>query len=96
MNSDLQAIQYYTSRYSLKVNSDKYFIMIFGPKYTKNFIKSHLNVMLDNNELKSEESVKLLGIMFDQNLRLKNHIDMLRKMLYTSPIILSKLSYNQL
>ena len=71
MNVDLSTIDKWISRNLLLINYQKTCYMLF--KYgTSNF---ELNITSQNNVIKRVNNVKVLGLIFDESLNFKNHIE---------------------
>lgn len=78
LNSDIQGIQSYSCRHNLQLNVEKCSLIVFGPKLND----INLDLHFGNSKLKIVKSVKLLGIVFDQDLRFKTHVSLLVKNSY--------------
>ena len=57
-------------------------IILFSRNITTNFNTNNLNFVLDNNPITYKITFKYLGIIFDNNLSFKYHIDYLVNKLY--------------
>lgn len=82
LNFDLEGIQTYSFTHNLKLNDEKCSFIVFGPKFDDSNLVSTLNIHCGKSKLKLVKSVKLLGVVFDQDLRFKNHVSLLVKKSY--------------
>ena len=64
VNSELKLISKWLSNNKLCINYSKTYFMIFSKRRSK----SDLNIVIDNNKIKETDSVKYLGIIFDNKL----------------------------
>lgn len=87
VNNELIKINSWLQSNKLFLNYSKTNYLIF----TKKKIKPKLNISINNHILKQKESVKYLGIIIDQNISWKPHIDKLKSTLSRNCYALSKL-----
>ena len=71
-------------KHNLKLDSSKCHIMIFGSKNKVNCIQNNINIHINNIFLSVVHSAKNLDLIFDDNLRLKSHINSLLNKTYIS------------
>uniref|UniRef100_A0A3Q3KA17 Reverse transcriptase domain-containing protein n=1 Tax=Monopterus albus TaxID=43700 RepID=A0A3Q3KA17_MONAL len=58
----------------LLLNSDKTEVIVLGPENLRNLLSNHI-VTLDDIALASSTTVRNLGVIFDQNMSFKSHIN---------------------
>ena len=80
-----------TNKLSLNVDKTKY--VLFHKSRQKNKIPLNLpSLKIDQTEIKREQSLKFLGVLVDENLNWKNHIDLLLSKISKSIGVLYKAS----
>ena len=78
MNSEMNKIEHWFQANRLKINASKTSLMIFKPKNKKiqdNIIKLYIN----DAEVTKVQSTKFLGVIIDENLSWKEHVDDITK-----------------
>lgn len=93
INEDLENLALASKKHSLKLNPNKSVALFFGPKSTD---LKNIGIQINNIKIPVLESSKNLGLIIDNNLRFRNHINMqikksfsILKLLYPQRHILS-------
>lgn len=84
INNDLNLLYELCLKHNLKLNSGKSHIMIFGSHNKVNCIQNNINIQINNISLPIVHSAKNLGLIIDDNLRFKSHINSLLNKTYIS------------
>ena len=83
INNDLNLLYELCLKHHLKLNCGKSHIMIFGSHNKVNCIQNNINIQINNIFLPIVHSAKNFGIIIDDNLRFKSHINSLLLNYYT-------------
>ena len=80
VNEELQEVNNWFKANKLSINASKTNFMILGtPHMTSTKAREELNVMLDNTALERVKFTKFLGVLIDECLTWKNHINCISK-----------------
>ena len=82
INNDLKHIYVYCKNHCLKLNAKKTDMILFCPTTEYEHIQNNMNIVINNETLSFSESVKYLGVIFDKNLRFKEHVKVLLQRVY--------------
>lgn len=82
INADLDAISKYSFENNLKLNVGKCTVVCFSSSNLKNYLKANLRVKVNDEILNISSCAKNLGVIFDDDLRFKNYINLLVKKSY--------------
>lgn len=74
INNDLSALNVHCKEHNLKLNSQKTMIMLFSPKSVYAQLRDSLKISIGDESLTFVESAKNLGVIFDSNLRFREHL----------------------
>ena len=75
INEDINKFIRAARDHCLVINPSKSEVIIFGPKKQKDAVKSTLNIVVENTVLEKKDSVKILGVIIDSDLRFENHVN---------------------
>lgn len=75
LNSDLESIAMRSEDLNLKINPDKCSVILFSFKKINQQLKNNFNPLINKKSLKVVSSVKNLGLILDENLRFKEHVN---------------------
>lgn len=84
INSDLHSILQFSIDHNLKLNADKCAAILFCSNKLRDILTTNLNLKLDNHPLSTVHKVKNLGIIFEDNLRFKEHVALLVRKTYVA------------
>ena len=94
VNAELKEVSNWFKTNKLSVNASKTNYMLLGTSHmTSSKIQQDLNVILDNTVLDRVSHTKFLGVLIDENLTWKYHIDCVSKTLSRNIGIMNKLKY---
>ena len=94
VNVELKEVSNWFKTNKLSVNASKTNYMLLGTSHmTSSKIQQDLNVILDNTVLDRVSHTKFLGVLIDENLTWKYHIDCVSKTLSRNIGIMNKLKY---
>jgi hypothetical protein len=97
INKELSEVNNWFKANKLSVNASKTNYMIMGtPKMTslgQGDSQPNFNIILDDTELERVNRTKFLGVIIDENLTWKNHIDGITKTISRNIGIINKLKY---
>ena len=80
VNKELQEVNNWFKANKLSINASKTNFMILGtPHMTSTKAREELNVILDNTALERVQFTKFLGVLIDECLTWKNHINCISK-----------------
>lgn len=79
INSDLQRISEYALSHNLALNPKKSKILLFCPNNHRDYLKSQMHILINNEEVQFTSEAKNLGIQFDEKLRFIGHVVNLTK-----------------
>jgi hypothetical protein len=92
INAELDKVSNWFKANKLSVNASKTNYMIMGTSHMTSAEKlQNINVLLDDTTLERVEYTKFLGILIDENLTWKNHINCISKTLSRNIGIMNKL-----
>ena len=96
INVELDKVSNWFKANKLSVNASKTNYMIMGtPHMTSAEILQNINVLLDDTSLERVDYTKFLGVLIDENLTWKTHINCVSKTLSRNIGIMNKLKlYN--
>lgn len=92
INHDLTSIERYSNSHNLKLNIGKCAVICFCNKKNINFVKENIKLKISDISLTVVNKVKSLGLIYDENLRFKEHVNLIVKKAY----IALKLLYNNI
>lgn len=84
INTDLNAISTYAEQNNLKLNPNKCSCILFASNSIRHEIKTNLNLRINSQPLEIVDQVKNLGLIFDNELRFKQHVSKMVKKCYIS------------
>ena len=94
VNAELEEVSNWFKTNKLSVNASKTNYMILGTSHmTSVKAQQHFNVILDDTVLDRVKCTKFLGVLIDENLTWKCHIDCVSKTLSRNIDIMNKLKY---
>ena len=94
VNEELEEVSNWFKANKLSVNASKTNFMILGtPHMTSNIEKERLNVILDDTLLERVKHTKFLGLLIDECLTWKTHIDCVSKTISRNIGIMNKLKH---
>ena len=94
VNAELEEVSNWFKTNKLSVNASKTNYMILGTSHmTSVKPQQHFNVILDDTVLDKVKCTKFLGVLIDENLTWKCHIDCVSKTLSRNIGIMNKLKY---
>ena len=93
MNAALEEVSNWFKTNKLPVNASKTNYMILGTSHMTSVKAQHFNVILDDTVLDRVKCTKFLGVLIDENLTWKCHIDCVSKTLSRNIGIMNKLKY---
>ena len=94
VNAELEEVSNWFKTNKLSVNASKTNYMILGTSHmTSVKAQQHFNVILDDTVLDRVKCTKFLGVLIDENLTWKCHIDCVSKTLSRNIGIMNKLKY---
>ena len=94
INEELKEVNNWFKANKLSVNASKTNYMILGtPHMVSNIDKSDMNVILDNTCLERVKHTKFLGVLIDDCLTWKNHIDCVSKTIARNIGVMNKLKH---
>ena len=93
INRKLKKVSNWFKANKLSVNASKTNFMTLGTSQMTNKIKEEFNIILDNTELDKVTSTKFLGIIIDENLVWKNHIDCISRTISRNIGVINKLKH---
>ena len=94
MNAELKEVSNWLKTNKLSVNASKTNYLLLGTSHmTSSKLQQDLNVILDNTVLDRVSHTKYLGVLIDENLTWKYHIDCVSKTLSRNISIMNKLKY---
>ena len=79
INTELKEVTNWFKTNKLSVNASKTNFMIMGTTHQTSKPKNNIKVILDNVELSRVNKTKFLGVLIDENLTWKDHIDAISK-----------------
>ena len=77
----------------MSVNASKTNFMIMGTTHQTSKPKNNIKVILDNVELSRVNKTKFLGVLIDENLTWKDHIDAISKTMSRNVGMINKLKH---
>ena len=94
VNKELQEVNNWFKANKLSVNASKTNFMILGtPHMTSTRTREDLNVTLDNTALERVKFTKFLGVLIDECLTWKNHINCISKTISRNIGVMNKLKH---
>ena len=94
VNEELQEVNNWFKANKLSINASKTNFMILGtPHMTSTKAREDLNVMLDNSALERVKFTKFLGVLIDESLTWKNHINCTSKTISRNIGVKNKLKH---
>lgn len=82
INKELESIFQFSKEHNLKLNPDKCSAMLFCSKQKRDIIKTQLNIKINDKDITFTDSLKNLGLTFDENLRFHHHVKKLIQKTY--------------
>ena len=79
---DLEKLVDMSAAHNLQLNAKKSSVMLFGPKYKREFIKPYFKIKINEEELPILTEAKNLGLWLDSDLRFCKHVNSLCKLSY--------------
>ena len=92
LNICLNKLSHWFEVNRLVINTSKSAVMIFGTKNTTR-LAQNLNVTFNNNTLQQVHHTKILGIVIDENLSFKDHIEYLEKKISPKIAVIHRLRH---
>ena len=93
INTELKEVTNWFKTNKLSVNASKTNFMIMGTTHQTSKPKNNIKVILDNVELSRVNKTKFLGVLIDENLTWKDHIDAISKTMSRNIGIINKLKH---
>jgi hypothetical protein len=95
VNAELKEVSNWFKANKLSVNASKTNYMVLGTPHMTAAVKiqQNLNIILDNTSLDRVDNTKFLGVLIDENLTWKCHIDCMSKTLSRNIGIMNKLKH---
>ena len=94
VNEELQEVNNWFKANKLSINASKTNFMILGtPHMTSTKAREDLNVILDNTALERVKFTKFLGVLIDECLTWKNHINCISKTISRNIGVMNKLKH---
>ena len=94
VNEELQEVNNWFKANKLSINASKTNFMTLGtPHMTSTKAREELNVMLDNTALERVKFTKFLGVLIDECLTWKNHINCISKTISRNIGVMNKLKH---
>ena len=93
INTELKEVTNWFKTNKLSVNARKTNVMIMGTTYQTSKPENSIKVMLDNVELSCVNKTKFLGVLIDENLTWKDHIDAISKTMSRNVRMINKLKH---
>jgi len=99
INKELEEVTQWFKANKLSVNAGKTNYMLMGTrhgnsKYVTSSADKNITIELDNTKLQRVNSTKFLGVIIDENLTWKNHIDGISKTIARNIGVLNKLKHS--
>lgn len=82
INSDLKNFVEISKDHCLVINPSKSNVIIFGPKNQRNVVNNSIQVSVDNTIVEPTNEVKNLGVIIDNDLRFRSHVNKLIQKAY--------------
>ena len=92
IKSVVEKVQNWMSRRKLKLNTDKTEIILIGSEYQLQNLNFPTFCNLNNDEIKIKDEVRNLGVIFDKNLSMKNHLKNIKSSVIGNIINISRIS----
>ena len=93
INTELKEVTNWFKTSKLSVNASKTNFMIMGTIHQTSKPKNNIKVILDNVELSRVNKTKFLGVLIDENLTWKDHIDAISKTMSRNIGMINKLKH---
>ena len=94
VNEELKEVNIWFKANKLSINASKTIFLILGtPHMTSTKAREELNVMLDNTALERVKFTKFLGLLTDECLTWKNHINCISKTISRNIGVMNKLKH---
>ena len=93
VNNELKEVSNWFKANKLSINASKTNFMILGTSFMTSKIQSDLKISLNNTQLDRVTSTKFLGIIVDENLTWKNHINCTSKTISRNIGVINKLKH---
>ena len=94
VNEELQEVNNWFKANKLSINANKTNFMILGtPHMTSTKAREDLNVILDNTALERVKFTQFLGVLIDECLTWKNHINCISKTISRNIGVMNKLKH---
>ena len=93
VNRELKEVSNWFRANKLSINASKTNFMIMGTPHMTGKIQGDLNITLDNSLLDKVSSTKFLGVIIDENLTWKNHINCISKTISRNIGVINKLKH---
>ena len=91
MNIELSHVETWLNTKKLSLNISKSNFVLFHPPQKK--VNGPIKLYVNNTLLEEKNHAKYLGVMMDNNLSLKSHVNYIAKKIKRSAGIISKLRY---
>lgn len=92
IKSVVEKVQNWMSRRKLKLNTDKTEIIIIGSEYQLQNLNFPAFCNLNNDKITFKNDVRNLGVIFDKNLSMKNHLKNIKSSVVGNIINISRIS----
>ena len=93
INTELKEVTNWFKTNKLSVNASKTNFMIIGTTHQTSKPENNIKVILDNVELSRVNKTKFLGVLIDENLTWKDHIDAISKRMSRNIGMINKLKH---
>lgn len=91
INNELNEVSNWFKANKLLVNASKTNYMIMGTAHMTNKTHDEFNIILDDTQLDRVTNTKFLGVIIDENLTWKKHIDCISKTISRNICVINKL-----
>ena len=93
VNRELVEVSNWFKANKLSINASKTNFMILGTSCMTSKVQNDLNITLNNTDLEKVTSTKFLGVIIDENLSWKNHINCTSKTISKNIGVINKLKH---